>query len=223
MAARSKNGTATNDASSQTINQRNAFAQGNITSLEGASRATMSSIFDFISRGSGDEIMTRAKEILSLNYGGDSSVGFTYSSHGADIGKNPDFPGGHSFLKYRYGDGVGNAKFRDINPANQAAHLTDMPNVFGPNLSTLSIDDKTPLNTNSVTSTTAKNSNSIVRTAAATESNGFGTELSINDPRHIDIDRSYNNLRPFFELRPTAGQRQVLGEYINTETYDYES
>jgi hypothetical protein len=219
MAVRSLNGTATNETSDQTTAQRDAFSQVANSQL-GASRTVMNTLFDFGARGAADEIMVRAAEILSLNYGGISTHGFTVANDGVGTGKNPDFPGGHNSSAYRY-HGMGNGKFVQINPESQAAHLTDKPNVFGPNIATLDIDTKAAKNNLTATSSTAKKENSLSMNNADVESNGFGTEINLNDPRLLDSDRMWDNLKPFFTLRD-PNQREVLGEYIDTDTYDYE-
>ena len=90
MAARSLNGTATNDSSTQTNNQREGYS-GSTTGTLGASRTDMGKLFDLTAngRGSGIEVNLRAKEILGLNYGTTPQTqGVTFAADGVDVGKS---------------------------------------------------------------------------------------------------------------------------------------
>ena len=215
MAARSKNGTATNDASSQTTNQRNAFSGGvsQINKL-GASRTTMSSIFDFDERGSGDSIMIRAQAVLALNYGIATPDSGISPQDGVRTGKNPDFPGGWSGSNYKYTNGVGTSKYGKVENA------IDKPNIFGPNLLTPSIEDPTAETVSRISSPTANQLQiNADFTNISQDPNGYGTYIDTNDPR----DRDQKVTKPFFMERPSSSERQVLGEFFDTDTYDYAS
>ena len=216
MATRSKNGTATNDASSQTSNQRNAFSDGvGSQNKLGASRTTMSNIFDFAERGSGANIMLRAQEVLALNYGitPTAASGIAFSD-GVRTGKNPDFPGGWTGSNYRYTNGIGTSKYREVTNA------ADKPNIFGPNLIAPSIEDPTAATAERVSSPTANQSQSNADFSTISQDpNGYGTYIDTNDPR----DRDQKVTQPFFMERPNDTQRQVLGEFFRTDTYDYEN
>ena len=217
MATRSLNGTATNDDSAQTSNQRNSFADS-VTGKLGASRTNMSNIFDLTSatgRGSGDHIMLRAKEVLALNYGiaPTQPSGIT-SNDGVRTGKNPDFPGGWAGSNYRYTNGIGTSKYIEVTNA------ADKPNIFGPNLIPPLIEDPTAPTAGRVSSPTANQlqANADFNTISQ-DPNGYGTYIDTNDPR----DRDQKVTQPFFMERPNDTQRQVLGEFFRTDTYDYEN
>ena len=213
MAARSLNGTATNDSSTQTNNQREGYS-GSTTGTLGASRTDMGKLFDLTAsgRGSGIEVNLRAKEILGLNYGTTPQTqGFTFADDGVDVGKNPDFPGGHQASNYRYKTGMGAFKFSEV------GNMKDKPNIFGPNISTIDIKNPNANAANTSSSPTANRKQQANLPPNEQDENGYGTEIKSNDPRF----KSTAN-KPFF-MKRNPGEREVLGEYIKTNTYDYES
>jgi hypothetical protein len=218
MATRSLNGTATNSDSTQTSNQRNAFS-GSTSSKLGASRTNMSNLFDFdpvTGRGSGDDIMNRAEAVLALNYGIAPEPGSgIFPADGVETGINPDFPAGWDGLNYKYTNGIGTSKFR------QTMLQADLPNIFGPNLIPPSIEDPTSPTSGRAVSPTANQTNAnadFTASGVSQEPKGYGTYIDTNDPR--DIDQKVT--KPFFMERPSDTQRQVLGEFFRTTTYDYE-
>lgn len=218
MAAnRSQNGTATNDASSQTNTQRNAFSGGFGNKL-GASRTNMGLLFDFdpaTGRGLGENIDARAADVLAINYGvipaQGSPINFT---HAVRTGSNPDFPAGHTQLNYKYVAGRGESKYADV------SNMKDKPNIFGPNLLPPDVNNPTADTEaeNQVSSPTANYSNSRFEQTNV-EANGYGTETDTNDPRNS----TFRVNKPFFLEAPrTDTTRRVLGEFFNTDSYDYE-
>lgn len=215
-APRSLNGTATNDSSAQTTNQRNAFSDNDRASdALGASRTTMDRIFNFDSatgRGSGAEIMARAEAVLGLNYGiTPSPASGIAAADGVGRGKNPDFPNGHNSRDYKYQAGRGPVKFGDV------LGMPDKPNKFGPNLNPPSINDPTLAQAGQRIGSPTDNYGNHYADTNRPDANGYGFEIETNDPRDADFVVS----RPFFLERPTATTRQVLGEFFNS-TYDYE-
>ena len=136
----------------------------------------------------------------------------TPESHGVQAGQNPDFPGGVDSNGFTYNAGVGGSKFTEI--GNQS----DLPSIFGPNLVAPDINSPSSASTSQEKSPTAKKNAGEQPDDANNppEGNGYGTEIITNDPRYV---AKING--PFFSTR-TGDQRQTLGEFFLTNTYDYD-
>lgn len=193
--ARSIQGTATNDTSSQTLKQRVEFAgPGSL----GASNTNMSELFDITARGSGQDI-----DILAKN-------SFKATSLAAILaGENPDFNGGVTHQQLFYFS-KGENKFSQIGQA-------DMPSVFGPNLSVPDIDnlpdDSSAQTQTQVYSPTAIQVNSEVPVENYS-TKGYGVEINQNDPRIATRSTSF--------LARRDGNATKLGEWYDTSKYEYE-
>ena len=202
--ARSIHGTATNETSAQTRNQRSGFSNSTTGNL-GAARTDMSNIFDIESRGNASAIMNNAKSVFNILYGNaSSSTTITPDSHGVLVGSNPDFQEGML---------PGNYKYTSADPLHKDVdNQDDKPNVFGPNLLTPNINNLSAPTNNQISSPTANKTNSFTIGDEENESNGFGIEIDRNDSRNSSgVDR------PYFVRTGTT-----LGEYIDSDTYNYD-
>ena len=204
---RSVQGTATNEESAQTSGQRNAFS-GDPNSNKGASRTEKSQIFNISERGTGEVIMTRAKEAFNVLYGAETEI-LDQNNHGTSNSENPDF---QSFTPSNYVYLQGQSKFDDV--SGQA----DLPNVFGPNLIAPDINNLENPTVENASSPFA-NKVGINYNQDQPEANGFGTETEYNDPR-----KASQIAEPYFNKRYNADgtpKRSTLGEFFDTETYNY--
>jgi hypothetical protein len=206
----------------QADEQRNAFS-GSETGTFGASRTDMSTIFTNASAPTAGEIMERAvRAFQNTGAQGEGSPTTEVPS-----GQNFDFFNGLSgdFIRFRSGEN----KF-DVVKGNT---LADLPNQFGPNLAVPDINSD-PLDDNQ---TPTEGSLSVApSTFDSYGVKGFGTFIDRNNPDESSIS-SANTLKTsggagtFLTRRgvnangttytPRSSGRQILGEYIDSNTYVY--
>tara|TARA_B100001094_G_scaffold318463_1_gene362091 strand:+ start:5029 stop:5631 length:603 start_codon:yes stop_codon:yes gene_type:complete len=197
--SRSKNGTAYNDTSDQTIKQREAYSE-----TFGGMLGQKSTLYGFNhpDKPKDRDVMEAAKSILDTFY--------------SPVGHNPDFSDGIEDSRLSTFS-IGKNKFDDIKNAK------DLPNRLGPNIKALDVNSP-PLSDVSDTPEGHVQVSSLTNTGEQVDVAGFGVHIDRNDPNHNPSVKTFLNRRgttPSLNGIYVRGDNIKLGEYIDSETYEY--
>lgn len=210
---RSKHGTANHgEVANDQVNKQRSNFSGSEDGIMGASRTSFESIFnldiDAGGRGSGEYINSIALGIMS-----NSEDDTLLMNSDVPVGESYDFPEGYALNKFKFSSG--NNKFMNVESPS------DTPFIWGPNLNAPS---KLFKNSNAAVGENVDPQGSYVKADTAQikplgqdnfDTNGYGVSNVNNDPR-----KNYNNVNILQQRNNPEGATK-LGEYINTETYDY--
>jgi len=197
--SRSKNGTARNNTSTQTVAQRNAYAN----TFDGPSMGQKRVLYGFSTSPNPVDIMTNA--INNLN------------EFVIPPSENPDFNGGIQ-------DGRLNTFSQGANKFSDVANAKDLPNRLGPNVKALDVKDPPLTDVSSPVAGHVKISSPTNDGETAGDA-GFGVYIDRNDPNADPTVTPYLERRGAFQGAVGGnyqrGQGTKLGEYLDSSIYEY--
>tara|TARA_B100000085_G_scaffold163184_1_gene148381 strand:- start:333 stop:986 length:654 start_codon:yes stop_codon:yes gene_type:complete len=203
-----RHGDPNDDPTTQVSLQRDGYAQGSSDALKkGASRTDFSSIFDIAGRGTGEQIDNIAIGLVS----NDSSADVLAT---VPVGQNLDFPQGFKISNFEFNEGD--------NKLNTTA--SDSPYVWGPNtLVPKELLDNPNHPVGPVPQpvhhfTKASDVKLLPDGEDLFDTTGYGVSNVNNDPRKNYTGQNVLKLRASTD----AAVQSKLGEYINTDTYEYD-
>lgn len=190
------NATAINEQASL---QRDKISKDNSENKLGiSSDSRLASIYDIDSRGTGEVIDGLAKLTLNKQYTDNTVI----------AGMNPDFPNGHANFNYKGSHNM-------LSSANEAS---DKPSKLGPNLKSLSIDGNgMPIIPDGHTT-----SQSPTVTPSDEREDGLKNGFGVSMPRHNPGKTPAPEVS-YIQRRDTEDGAPRLGEYIDTDKYDFEA